>query len=158
MTSRKVGNVRLVQADVSSPYYTGLAEVLTRAFGVPAVLADELADVHGISSALVFGSWAARHAGQSGVRPVGDIDVLVLGEPDRDDLYDAAARAERRLGRPVQITIRDDLGWRRDQGPSTTRSPAVRLWSLPYHPQTNELNDPTASTLSVPTRAAAASR
>jgi DNA-binding transcriptional ArsR family regulator len=107
VTSRKVGNTRLVRADVSSPYYAGLAEVLTRAFGVPAVLADELLGVQGISSALVFGSWAARHAGQRGVRPVGDIDVLVLGDPGRDELYDAANRAERRLGRPVQVTIRD---------------------------------------------------
>jgi predicted nucleotidyltransferase len=107
VTSRKVRNTRLVRANVSSPYYSGLAEVLTRAFGVPAVLAQELAGIQGIASALVFGSWAARHAGQSGVRPVGDIDVLVLGEPDRDALYEAADRAERRLGRPVQITIRD---------------------------------------------------
>ncbi|HXS63047.1 MAG TPA: hypothetical protein VN767_09235 [Streptosporangiaceae bacterium] len=107
VTSRKVRNSRLVRADVSSPYYSGLAEVLTRAFGVPAVLAEELAGIQDITSALVFGSWAARHAGQSGVRPVGDIDVLVLGNPDRDALYEAASRAERRLGRPVQITIRD---------------------------------------------------
>jgi len=107
VTSRKVGNTRLVRADVSSPYYSGLAEVLTRAFGVPAVLAEELSGIQGIASALVFGSWAARHAGQDGVRPVGDIDVLVLGDPDRDALYEAADRAERRLGRPVQMTIRD---------------------------------------------------
>ena len=107
VTSRKVGNTRLVRADVSGPYYSGLAEVLTRAFGVPAVLAAELSGIHGIASALVFGSWAARHAGQDGVRPVGDIDVLVLGDPDRDALYEAADRAERRLGRPVQMTIRD---------------------------------------------------
>ncbi len=111
VTSRKVGNTRLVRAEVSSPYYAGLAEVLTRAFGVPAVLpavlAGELTGVRGIASALVFGSWAARRAGQGGVRPVGDIDVLVLGDPDRDALYEAAALAERRLGRPVQVTIRD---------------------------------------------------
>jgi DNA-binding transcriptional ArsR family regulator len=107
VTSRKVGNTRLVRADVSSPYYAGLAEVLTRAFGVPAVLARELAWVPGVVSALVFGSWAARHAGQGGSRPVGDIDVLVLGDPDRDALYEAAGRAERRLGRPVQVTVRD---------------------------------------------------
>jgi DNA-binding transcriptional ArsR family regulator len=107
VTSRKVGNIRLVRANVSSPYFAGLAEVLTRAFGVPAVLAGELADIPGIEAALVFGSWAARHEGQDGVRPVGDIDVLVLGNPDRDVLYQAAGRAERRLGRPVQITIRD---------------------------------------------------
>ncbi len=107
VTSRKLGNIRLVRADVSSPYYAGLAEVLTRAFGVPAVLAEELAGIRGITSVRIFGSWAARHAGQSGVRPVGDIDVLVLGDPDRDALYEAAGRAEGRLGRPVQITIRD---------------------------------------------------
>jgi DNA-binding transcriptional ArsR family regulator len=107
VTSRKVGNSRLVRADVSSPYYAGLAEVLTRAFGVPAVLAEELDGVGGIASALVFGSWAARYGGQRGVRPVGDIDVLVLGDPDRDALYEAAGRAERRLGRPVQVTVRD---------------------------------------------------
>ncbi|HET9899372.1 MAG TPA: hypothetical protein VFQ44_30975 [Streptosporangiaceae bacterium] len=107
VTSRKVGNTRLVRADLSSPFYAGLAEVLTRAFGVPAVLAGEFAEVTGIVSALVFGSWAARHAGQAGVRPVGDIDVLVLGDPDRDALYEAAGRAERRLGRPVQVTVRD---------------------------------------------------
>jgi hypothetical protein len=107
VASRKVGNVRLVRADTSSPYYAGLAEVLTRAFGVPAVLAEELAGARGVASAWVYGSWAARHAGQSGARPVGDIDVLVLGDPDRDALYEAAERAERRLGRPVQMTIRD---------------------------------------------------
>jgi DNA-binding transcriptional ArsR family regulator len=104
--SRKVGNVRLVRADTASPYYAGLAEVLTRAFGVPAVLAGELAGVGGVCAAFVFGSWAARHAGQQGVRPVGDIDVLVLGDPDRDALYEAASVAERRLGRPVQVTVR----------------------------------------------------
>ena len=80
--------------------------MLTRAFGVPAVLAEALRPVEGITAAYIFGSWAARHEGQAGPRPVGDIDVLVLGEPDRDQLYDALSTAEQRLGRPVQATIR----------------------------------------------------
>jgi DNA-binding transcriptional ArsR family regulator len=89
VTSRKVGNTRLVRANTASPYYAGLAEVLTRAFGVPAVLAEVLRDVSGIAAVYVYGSWAARYEGQTGQRPVGDIDVLVLGEPDRDQLYAA---------------------------------------------------------------------
>jgi DNA-binding transcriptional ArsR family regulator len=107
VTTRKVGNTRLVRANTDSPYYAGLAEVLTRAFGVPAVVTQALSGVAGITAAYVYGSWAARHAGHAGQRPVGDIDVLVLGEPDRDQLYDALSTAERRLGRSVEATIRD---------------------------------------------------
>jgi DNA-binding transcriptional ArsR family regulator len=110
VTSRKVGNTRLVGADTGSPYYAGLADVLTRAFGVPAVLADALRGVGGIDEAYVYGSWAARHSGEPGLRPVGDIDVLVLGEPDRDRLYQAVSAAEGRLGRQIQATIRES-GW-----------------------------------------------
>ena len=79
----------------------------TRAFGVPAVLAEVLRDVTGITAAYIYGSWAARHEGQTGQRPVGDIDVLILGEPDRDQLHAALGGTEERLGRPVQATIRD---------------------------------------------------
>src|ERR1700691_5989262 len=97
VTSRQVGNTRLIRANPDSPYYAGLAEVLTRAFGVPAVLVQALRDVPGITEVYVYGSWAARHAGKEGQRPVGDIDVLVLGEPDRDRLYEALSAAEGRL-------------------------------------------------------------
>jgi hypothetical protein len=48
VTTRKVGNTRLVRANTASPYYAGLADVLTRAFGVPAVLAEALRHVKGV--------------------------------------------------------------------------------------------------------------
>jgi len=106
VVTRKLGNTRLVQANTASPYYEGLAQVLTRAFGVPAVLAEALQPISGIAAAYIYGSWAARHEGRTGQRPVGDIDVLILGSPDRDQLYAALNAAEERLGRPVQATIR----------------------------------------------------
>jgi DNA-binding transcriptional ArsR family regulator len=130
VTSRKIGNTRLVQANTSSPYYAGLAEVLTRAFGVPAVLAEFLSDVSGITTAYIYGSWAARHEGQAGQRPVGDIDVLVLGEPDRDRLYAALSTAEQRLGRTVQVTIRDSTWLQSGTGAfhdTVTSRPLLRL-------------------------------
>jgi DNA-binding transcriptional ArsR family regulator len=110
VTTRKLGNVRLARANQDSPYYAGLAEVLTRAFGVPAVLAEVLGPIRGIAEAYIYGSWAARHEGRNGPRPVGDIDLLVLGDPVRDQLYAALSDAEERLGRPVQATIREP-GW-----------------------------------------------
>lgn len=107
VTTRKVGNTRLVRANTASPYFAGLADVLTRAFGVPVVLAGVLKPIQGISAAYIYGSWAARHEGQAGQRPVGDIDLLILGAPDRDQLYTALSTTEKRLGRPIQATIRD---------------------------------------------------
>lgn len=110
VTSRKIGNTRLVRANVDSPYYAGLADVLTRAFGVPAVIAEAIGAIDGVDEAYLYGSWAARHAGEPGTRPVGDIDVLILGDPDRDLVYAALGSAEGRLGRPIQVTFRE-LGW-----------------------------------------------
>lgn len=108
--TRRVGNARLARANTDSPYYPGLADLLTKAFGPPRVLATALRGVAGVERAFIFGSWAARFTGEAGIRPVGDIDLLVLGEPDRDELYAAVEGATERLGRPVQVTIREP-GW-----------------------------------------------
>lgn len=71
------------------------------------MLSEALRPVKGIVAAYVYGSWAARYEGRDGQRPIGDIDVLVLGEPDRNQLYEALSAAEKRLGRPVQAAIRE---------------------------------------------------
>ncbi len=110
LTTRKAGNTRLVRANTASPYYAGLAEVLTHAFGVPAVLAAALTDIEGTAAAYIYGSRAVGREGQAGPRPVGDIDVLVLGDPDRDQRYEALSTAEKRLGRSGEATIRAP-GW-----------------------------------------------
>lgn len=107
LVTRRVGRTRLVRANVGSPYFEGLRTVLTRAFGVPVVLAEALAGMIGVGTAYVFGSWAARYHGADGERPVEDIDLLVLGEPDRDELYRRVDGAAERLGRRVQVTIRE---------------------------------------------------
>ena len=105
--TRRVGRTRLARANVASPYFEGLREILVRAFGPPAVLAEALAGLTGVEAAYLYGSWAARFEGVEGQRPVEDIDVLVLGEPDRDELYARIDRATQRLGRQVQVTIRE---------------------------------------------------
>jgi predicted nucleotidyltransferase len=108
--SRKVGNTRLVQADADGPLTEPLTELLLRALGPRQVVADALAYVPGVEAAYLFGSWAARYAGERGRAPQ-DIDVLVIGEPDRDKLDTATSEVERRLARAVQVTIRRRSWW-----------------------------------------------
>ncbi len=85
-----------------SPITVPLTELLPRSFGPRQVLAEELAGVPGIDDAYLFGSWAARYPGQQGRAPA-DLDVLVIGAPDRDALDDAAQRAGARLAREVNV-------------------------------------------------------
>jgi predicted nucleotidyltransferase len=109
VTSRRVGSARLVRV-ASSPLTGPLTELLLRSFGPRHVVAEELAEVPGVERAFLFGSWAARYVGQAGRSPA-DIDVLVIGTPDRDSLDEAAERAGRRLAREINVTIRSFMGW-----------------------------------------------
>ena len=106
LTARHVGRSKLVRADTSSPYFGPLRDLLVVAFGPPALIAGALDEVPGIASVWLFGSWAARWSGEDGPRPVGDIDVLVLGEPDLGAVYEAVTMLEPQLRREVQITVR----------------------------------------------------
>ena len=127
--SERVGPTRLVHADQSSPLYRPLADLLLVAFGPVPVLSEELDGIDGVEEAHLFGSWAARYSGEPGPAP-NDVDVLVVGEPDRAEVYDAAERAERRLHRPIQVTFRTVDEWANEDDPfvSTVRSrPLVRL-------------------------------
>jgi predicted nucleotidyltransferase len=102
--------MRLVSANRSSPIIESLTDLVLRTFGPVTVLERELRDVAGVVRAEIFGSWAARYQGERG-GPPGDIDVLVIGEPDRDELYDATSRAERVLGREVNLVIVTRQRW-----------------------------------------------
>ncbi|MBO0825552.1 MAG: ArsR family transcriptional regulator, partial [Actinobacteria bacterium] len=63
VSSRRLGNTRLVTV-AASPLTGPLTELLLRSFGPRQVVGEELAGVAGIEAAYLFGSWAARHAGQ----------------------------------------------------------------------------------------------
>lgn len=83
--------------------------MLTLAFGPHIVIGEEFADIPSTGVA-IYGSWAARYNRIPGPAPA-DVDVLVIGEPSRQDVYDAADRAEQRVGFPVNVTISSPGRW-----------------------------------------------
>ncbi len=112
LVSRRQGPARYVRANRASPYFGEMESLLRKAFGPVRVLAEELEDLEGVETAYVYGSWARRYDGEAGPAPA-DIDVLVVGEAEPDDVYAAAHRAERRLGRPVNVTLLTPAEWER---------------------------------------------
>jgi DNA-binding transcriptional ArsR family regulator len=100
---RRVGRSRLVSADLSSRYARPLTELVTLAFGPHFVIGEEFGSLDAVAVA-IYGSWAARYEGIEG-HPPHDVDVLVIGEVPRRDVYEAAERAEQGLGLPVNPVL-----------------------------------------------------
>lgn len=110
VATRRVGRTKLVQANTHAPFYSPLLALVTIVLGPARVLAEELSELDGIVSAEIFGSWAARYHGEHG-RPPADVDLLVVGKPDRDDLHDATQAAAQRLNRPVNPVVISPERW-----------------------------------------------
>lgn len=110
VTTEKVGPTRLVRANAEHPLYAALSQVVLATYGPPAIIAREFHGIEDAEAVVLFGSWAARYSGEPGRAP-NDIDVLVIGSPDRDAIDDAAESAERTIGLPVQATVRSRSQW-----------------------------------------------
>lgn len=104
LTERRVGRTRLIRANPDSPLTAPLREILTVTAGPQVRLAEEFAAIDGIEAAFLYGSFAARLLGVEGAAP-NDIDVMVIGSPDVDAVYDACGRVETAVHRPVNPTI-----------------------------------------------------
>jgi len=104
ITETRRGNARLLRANMTTPVSSPLTDLLAATYGPVPVLTDLLAGIDGIQEAYIFGSWAARYIGTPGHVP-NDIDVLVIGTPDRETVYDAASAAEGKLKREVNISF-----------------------------------------------------
>lgn len=109
ISSRALGRNRLIRANVAHPAAKALTQLLEVTFGPRVVIAEEFA-IPGAKQVVIFGSWAARFAGEPGPPPH-DIDVLVIGKVDRADLYEAADRASARLGIEVNPVVRSANQW-----------------------------------------------
>ena len=104
LSERQVGRTRLIRANAESPLVGPLREILTVVTGPVVFLAEELARIDRIESAFLYGSFAARMLGNAGPAPH-DIDLMVLGTPDVDAVYEACTRVEAAVHRPVNPTI-----------------------------------------------------
>ncbi len=124
----RIGRTRRYRAATSSPIHEPLRELLRRTLGVEPLLRHALSGVDGVAAAAIFGSWAAGEADEGS-----DIDLLVVGEMDRDDLLLAVRDVEAQAHREIDVTAyRDDeFARRRDEGSgflrTVLRGPLIEL-------------------------------
>ena len=113
---REVGRSALLRANTDNRLVEPLTELLLLSWGPLLVVAEEFCALEAAEQVLIFGSWAARYHERPG-KPPHDLDVLVVGRPSRNDVYDAADRAQQRLGMPVNPVVRTAEAWRQASDP-----------------------------------------
>lgn len=116
LDARDVGHARLLRAGTHSRLVAPLTDLVALAFGPRAVVEEEFGELDGADTVLIYGSWAARYTGEPG-QPPADIDVMIVGRPDRDAVYAAADRAERRIAYRVEPVIASPERWERAADP-----------------------------------------
>lgn len=104
LRERQVGRSRLMSANPDSPIVGPLRQILLVTTGPSVLLAEALRPIEGVSSAFIYGSFAARMTGVSGPPPQ-DVDLMVVGSPDVDAVHDACDAVQDRIGRPIHPTI-----------------------------------------------------
>lgn len=129
-TTEKRGQAVEVQARRDTPAFRPLAELLGLTYGPAVVIPNQLAGIVGIDEVYIYGSWAARREGEPGDTP-GDIDVLIVGNPPRSAVYEAARTAGIALAREVNLRIVSATAWKAADEDAFLRTltsrPLVRL-------------------------------
>jgi DNA-binding transcriptional ArsR family regulator len=137
VTVRPVGRNRNVQANQEHPLFAPMQEIITYAYGPKAIIEPLVAELKGIDAAYIYGSWAARLNGIAGPNPT-DIDVLIIGSPDRLAVLRVGEAASKKLGREVNLQIQTPAIWASDTDPFINTVKSLPLVKMSVVEATNE--------------------
>jgi predicted nucleotidyltransferase len=104
ISSKNVGRSRVIAPNPESLYYPELSSLVLKAFGPMAVLRELVRNLEGVDDAYIYGSWAERYLGESHSLP-NDIDLLIVGKPNRRELSKRTRQADSQLGLEVNATV-----------------------------------------------------
>jgi predicted nucleotidyltransferase len=114
-----VGRTRRYQPAFDSPLYEPLLQLMQRTLGVEPMLSHRLLEIPGVEVAAIFGSWAAGDATVDS-----DIDLLVVGDVDREELLFVVQSVEYETAREIDVTAyrREELDRRLAEGSGFLRT------------------------------------
>ena len=100
VNEEKRGRVTLVTVNRKLPYFAELKNLIIKTVGLSSPIRDALSGLKGIRYALAYGSFASGEESESS-----DIDLLVIGKADEEELLKAASRIEDKVGREVNYIL-----------------------------------------------------
>src|SRR3989442_5591939 len=103
LQANPVGRSLVYSVNQQSPLLEEIRALVQKTIGVEALIAKAVQGLPGVDAAYIFGSHAA---GTDTARS--DIDLLVIGRPDRVALSEKLAPVERTIGRDVNVVTKPD--------------------------------------------------
>jgi predicted nucleotidyltransferase len=126
------GNQVYFEARPEQPLYGQIRDIVRQVAGVPIILRRHLSGLAGVEHAMIFGSYA-----HGSIKSDSDVDVLIIGTPDRDELTERLEMASLEISRLVNevVMTREDLLARRTRGDRFIESidsrPSIQLAPTP---------------------------
>lgn len=107
------GNQVYFEARPDQPLFGQIRDIVRQVAGAPFILRRHLTGLDGVERAVIFGSYA-----RGSLKPDSDVDLLIIGNPDRDDLTERLEMAGLEIGRPVNEVVMtpQELVTRRSRG------------------------------------------
>jgi predicted nucleotidyltransferase len=105
--ARRHGRLKFFRANQRHPLFPDLTRIVYKTAGLGDVLRSALANFSGIVAAFVYGSVA-----KGDERAGSDVDVMVVGGVDPDELQQTVRKAERVIGREITVATMSPSEWR----------------------------------------------
>jgi predicted nucleotidyltransferase len=100
LVEEKKGKVTLVSVNKSLPYFAELKGMILKTVGLGDLIRDALSGLKGIRYALIYGSFAGGEQTETS-----DIDLLVVGELNEENLLKAMSQVEKEVGREINYIL-----------------------------------------------------
>ena len=103
LQTQTVGRSLVYSINERSPLLGEIRALVQKTIGIEGLLAKALQDLAGVEAAYIFGSYAAGSD-----RAGSDVDLLVIGRPNRVALSEKLALVERTIGRDVNVVTKPE--------------------------------------------------
>ena len=133
------GNQVYFEARPEQPLFGQIRDVVRQVAGAPIILRRHLSGLAGVERAVIFGSYA-----HGLLKPDSDVDLLIIGTPDRDELTERLEMASLEISRPVNEVVMThvELEARRARGDRLVESIDVGLTIPVVDPVEAPRNEP----------------
>ncbi len=99
LDSRKKGNMVLYKLQTKSPIVEDLKRIFLKTESIGQAIMGDL-DARKVKFAFIFGSFA------KGVEtPTSDVDLLIIGDVNEDDVLRSISKTEKRIGREINFIL-----------------------------------------------------